>query len=76
MIGLLVLLVLVAGFVAWDRRSPVSASPDQRLIAVGGILAAVGAVASLMMWWLVVPVVVLLVGCTLTVIGRHRVVHA
>jgi hypothetical protein len=35
---------------------------------------AIGVVSSLMFWWLYVPVIVLLVGATLVVVGRHRVI--
>lgn len=76
MIGLVILLLIAAGFVLWDRRSPVSASPDMRMTWIGGVLAAIGAVTSMMAWWAIVPVVVLLVGATLIVVGRHRDVAA
>lgn len=76
MIGIAILLLVAAGFVAWDRRSPVSASPDMRLVWVGIVLAAIGVVSSLMFWWLYVPVVVLLVGASLIVVGRHRSIAA
>lgn len=74
MIGIAILLLVAGGFVAWDRRSPVSASPDMRLVRLGAVLAAIGVVSSLMFWWLYVPVIVLLVGATLVVVGRHRVI--
>jgi hypothetical protein len=74
MIGIVILLLIGAGFVFWDRRSPVSASPDMRLIWIGVALAAFGAVSSVMLWWLVVPVIVLLAGASFIVVGRHRVV--
>jgi hypothetical protein len=73
MIGIIILLLVGAGFVYWDRRSPVSTSPDMRLIWVGVVLTAIGAVSSLILWWIGVPVLVLLVGASLVVTGRHRV---
>jgi len=74
MIGVLILLVVVAGCVVWDRQSPVSTAPDDRLIRIGAVLAVVGALSSLLMWWLIVPVVVFLAGAAMVVVGRHRVV--
>ncbi len=76
MIEVVALLLIVAGFVLWDRRSPTSASPDTRMIRIGVVLAAIGAVFSFIAWWAIVPVVVLLVGATMIVVGRHRVVSA
>ena len=76
MLGILVLLLIVGGFVLWDRTRPVSNLPDTRMIWIGAVLAAIGAVGSLFFWWLIVPVIVLLIGCTLVVVGRHRVVAA
>jgi hypothetical protein len=73
MIGIVILLLIGAGFVLWDRRSPMSTSPDMRLVWVGVALAAIGAVSSVILWWLVVPVIVLLVGASLIVAGRHRI---
>ena len=73
MIGILILVGIGAGFVLWDRRSPASAAPDTRMVWIGSALAIVGSVTSLMLWWLVVPVLVLLAGASLVVIGRHRV---
>jgi len=72
MIALLIM-VVIAAFAAWDRQSPLSPSPDGRLVGVGVVLAVVGAVSSFLLWWLVVPVVLFLVGDALIVIGRHRV---
>jgi len=74
MIGLLILVLVVAGFAIWDRQSPVSASPDSRMIRVGAVLAALGVLTSALLWWLIVPVLVLLAGGAMVVIGRHRVV--
>jgi hypothetical protein len=65
-----------AGFVAWDRSSPASEFPDRRLLALGAVLAGVGAVATMVAWWLVAPPIVFLAGCTLIVTGRHRTVTA
>ena len=76
MIGVLIMLMVVAAFVGWDRQSAVSASPDDRLVRVGAVLVIVGAVWSLLMWWLVVPVIVFAGGGALVVIGRHRVITA
>jgi hypothetical protein len=76
LVGPVVLLLVGGGFVLWDRRSPVSTSPDMRLVWIGGVLAGIGAVSSFFLWWLIVPVIVLLVGASLIVIGRHRVVSA
>jgi len=73
MIGILILLVIGAGFVWWDRSSPVSTSPDMRLVWTGVALTAVGIVSSIFLWWLIVPIIALLVGASLIVIGRHRV---
>jgi hypothetical protein len=72
MIGIAILVVVVVGFVLWDRRTPASPAPDMRLVWVGAVLAAIGLVASLLAWWLIVPVIMLIVGATLIVIGRHR----
>ena len=74
MIGILILVVIGAGFVLWDRRSPVSRSPDTRMVWVGAVLAIVGTATSLLLWWLYVPVLVMLAGASLVVLGRHRVV--
>ena len=76
MIGIAILLVIGAGFVWWDRRSPVSTSPDMRFVWTGVVLTTVGVVSSLFLWWVIVPLIVLLVGASLIVIGRHRVAHA
>jgi hypothetical protein len=76
MIGLLVMLVVVAALAMWDRRSPVSASPDGRLVRIGVVLAVIGGVTSIMFWWLVWPMFVFLAGAALIVVGRHRVVTA
>jgi len=73
MIGILVLVVVLGGFVVWDRLWATSPSPDVRMVRAGFVVAAVGLVFSALAWWLIVPVVVLLVGCTLVVVGRHRV---
>jgi len=73
MIAVLILLVLAVGFVIWDRSSPPSATPDTRIIAIGAALAVVGLVGTLLYWWLLVPVVILLAGASMIVIGRHRV---
>lgn len=73
MILVLILLVLAVGFVIWDRRLPPSSAPDTRMIAIGAVLAAVGLVGTLLYWWLLVPVVILLAGASMIVIGRHRV---
>jgi hypothetical protein len=72
MIILLVLLLIVGGFVLWDRSRPVSTSPDMRMVWIGVVLAAVGLIGSMLFWWLIVPVIVLLAGATLIVLGRHR----
>jgi len=72
MIAVLILVVLSVGFVVWDRRSAPSSAPDTRIIAVGVALAAVGFVGTLLFWWLLVPVVVLLAGASMIVISRHR----
>jgi hypothetical protein len=74
MIGIAVLVLIAVGFVLWDRRTPASAAPDMRLVWAGVVLAAIGLVATLLAWWLVVPVIVLLAGATLIVAGRHRTV--
>jgi hypothetical protein len=73
MIGVLILLVIAGAFVLWDRslRSP---APDTRLISIGLVVTAIGLVSSLLFWWLIVPVILLLVGASMIVIGRHRVV--
>jgi hypothetical protein len=72
LVGPTILLLTAVGFVLWDRRSPVSASPDMRTVWIGVVLAAIG-VSSVFLWWLIVPVVLLLVGATMIVVGRHRV---
>jgi peptidoglycan/LPS O-acetylase OafA/YrhL len=72
MIGIGVLLLIGVAFFVWDRRSPASTSPDMRLVWAGVVLAALGVVTTVMFWWLYVPIVVLLVGASLIVIGRHR----
>ena len=74
MIGLLTMLLAAAVFAVWDRRSPLSSSPDNRLVRIGAVSAAVGAASSLLLWWLIVPVFVFFAGCAMIVIGRHRVV--
>jgi hypothetical protein len=74
MIFVLVLLVVAAGFVAWDRSSARSAAPDTRLITIGVVVTAVGLLSSVLFWWLIVPVLILFAGATMIVIGRHRVV--
>ena len=73
MIALLIMLIVIAAFAVWDRQSPPSLAPDRRLVRVGVALAVVGAVSSFLLWWLVVPVVLFLIGDALIVIGRHRV---
>ncbi len=73
MIEILILIIIGGGFVLWDRRSPVSISPDTRMVWIGSVLAVVGTATSLMLWWLYVPVLVLLAGASLVVVGRHRV---
>ncbi len=72
MIGIVIVFLIAAGALVIDRRSPVSASPDLRMVWVGGALATIGAATSLLFWWLVVPVLVLLAGAALIVAGRHR----
>jgi hypothetical protein len=72
MILIAILVVVIAGFVLWDRMAPVSSTPDMRVVWTGAILAVVGLVTSLLAWWLVVPVLALLAGAALIVIGRHR----
>jgi len=67
------LLLIVAAFALWDRSSPVSASPDRRMIGVGAALVVIGVASSALFWWLIVPVLVLLAGGALVVLGRHRV---
>jgi len=39
----------------------------------GVALTAVGILSSIFLWWLIVPIIALLVGASLIVIGRHRV---
>jgi len=76
MLGVLVMLLAAAVFVVWDRRSPLSPSPDNRLVRIGAVSAVVGAASTLLLWWLIVPVFVFFAGCTMIVIGRHRVATA
>jgi hypothetical protein len=73
MIAVLILLVVAAGFVVWDRSLPRSPTPDTRMILIGVVVTAVGLVSSLLFWWLIVPVILLLAGASMIVIGRHRV---
>lgn len=75
LVGPAILLVTAVGFVVWDRRSPVSATPDMRTVWIGVALTAVGA-SSVVLWWLIVPVIVLVIGATMIVVGRHRVAPA
>jgi uncharacterized membrane protein len=72
MILALILVVVAAAFVAWDRRSPASPNPDTRIIAIGTACAVVGLIGTIFAWWLIVPVVLLLAGAVLIVVGRHR----
>jgi hypothetical protein len=72
MIGLLILLLVGAGFVLWDRSSPASEFPDQRLVVGGVALTIVGIPSTFMLWWAVVPVIVLLAGGASIVVGRPR----
>ena len=74
MILVLILLVVAAGFVAWDRSSARSPAPDTRMITIGVVVTAIGLVSSILFWWLIVPVPILLAGAAMIVIGRHRVV--
>jgi hypothetical protein len=74
MIGVLILLLVGAGFALWDRRSRASELPDQRLVVGGAVLAIVGTVSTLLFWWTVVPVIVLLAGASSIVVGRHRTI--
>jgi uncharacterized membrane protein len=74
MIGLLVLLLVAVGFVVWDRSSPTSVAPDTRMVRNGTVLTVVGAVTSVFFWWIWIPLVVLVAGASMVVIGRHRVV--
>jgi hypothetical protein len=73
-IGIVIILLIGAGFVLWDRRLPASTSPDMRMVRIGGVLAAIGVVSSLVLWWVYVPLIVLIAGASLIVVGRHRVV--
>ena len=74
MIGIVIILLIGAGFVLWDRRLPASTSPDLRMVRIGGVLAAIGVVSSLVLWWVYVPLIVLIAGASVIVVGRHRVV--
>jgi small neutral amino acid transporter SnatA (MarC family) len=68
----LIVAVVAAAFVTWDRRSPASADPDTRMIAIGTAFAVVGLIGTIFLWWLIVPVVLLLAGALMIVVGRHR----
>ncbi len=74
MIGLLVLLVVAVGAVVWDRSSPTSVSPDTRMVRNGIVVTVVGVVSSVFFWRAWIPLVVPVVGASMVVIGRHRVV--
>lgn len=74
MIGLLLILLIGGGFVAVDRNTLTNHVPDYRFVITGSVLAAGGAVTTMLAWWIVVPPVAFLTGCALIVIGRHRTV--
>jgi len=72
LVGPVILLLVGVGFVLWDRRAPVSTSPDKRMVRIGIALTVIG-LSSFFLWWLIVPVIVLLVGASMIVVGRHSV---
>lgn len=70
---IMVLFVLMAagGFFLWERSSPPS-GPGERTMRIGVALAAIGAVSSVFAWWMVFPLVVLVAGLLMIVVGRRR----
>jgi hypothetical protein len=77
LVGPVILLLVGVGFVLWDRRLPASASPDKRMVQIGIALTVVG-LSSFFLWWLIVPVIVLLVGALADrcrTAPRHRLVR-
>lgn len=71
MVMLLIVLIVVGGFALWERRSPSRDSGD-RTIRIGLALATVGAITSVLAWWMVFPLVVLLAGLVMIIAGRRR----
>ncbi len=69
-IGTLVLLVVGAYF-AWDRGLPFS-GPGDGPVKVGVAMTVVGVVGTFLLWWTVVPVVLLVVGLVVLAVSRRR----
>lgn len=70
MIMSLVILIALGGFFLWERRSP-SIGSSERTMRIGVALAAVGAILSVLAWWMVFPLVLLLAGLVMIVVGRR-----
>ncbi len=69
-IGTLVLLVVGAYF-AWDRRLPLS-GPGDGPVKLGAAMTVVGVIGTFLLWWTVVPVLLLVAGLVVLAVSRRR----
>jgi hypothetical protein len=69
LVALVLSAAAVAGFIAWDRRRPVT-KPGERSMRTGAILVVVGLIWTVVAWWAVIPELVLAAGLVMMTVGR------